>query len=125
MLAMFTIAGGHWTVLQTVAWAEMLHDCSQRGTSLTVALEQTFDGQHPCALCREIQAGKNRERQENPASPDLQKAAKIKARLADAVFCPATHLAVGISFPRFIAPFAPGRAEPPPTPPPRAVALAA
>lgn len=125
LLAMFTVAGGHWAVLQTVAWAEMLRDYSQRGASLTAAVEQTFDGQHPCALCREIQSGKAREHRENPAVPEAQKVAKVSACLADSGLPRAVRTAEEISFPRAAAPFAPRRAEAPPTPPPRAGVLTA
>ena len=122
---MFTIAGGHWTVLQTVAWAEMLHAHAQRGDGLAAAAEQTFDGQHPCALCRDIQAAKAKERQRNPVTPDAKKDAKAKALLTDVAFCPADRMAEALSFPRAAASFAPSRIEPPPTPPPRRGDLAA
>ena len=68
-LALFSIAGGHWAVLQSVAWAEMLHDYTQRTGSIAVAVEQTFDGQHPCELCQQIQVAKAKEHKEAPAAP--------------------------------------------------------
>ena len=59
-LALFSIAGGHWAVLQSVAWVEMLHDYAQKTGSVAVAVEQTFDGAHPCELCREIATSKDK-----------------------------------------------------------------
>lgn len=52
-LALFLVAGGHWAMLQGVAWATMVHDFSKNGT-LTQAVEKTFDGKHPCPLCKKI-----------------------------------------------------------------------
>src|SRR5258708_6190788 len=45
-LAMFSIAGGHWAVLQTVAWAQMLRDYSKDAT-VTEAVAKTFSGDAP------------------------------------------------------------------------------
>lgn len=60
-LAMFSIVGGHWTVLQAVAWGQMLRDFS-RDTTLTEAIARTFDGEHPCDLCKSVRAGRENER---------------------------------------------------------------
>ncbi len=125
VLALFSIAGGHWAVLQTVAWAEMLHDYSQRTGSVAAAVEQTFDGQHPCALCREIQAAKSGEHKQSPATPAAKDDAKVKARLAEAALPPFVPIAQEISFPSTRSVEGPNRAEPPPTPPPRRASLAA
>jgi hypothetical protein len=57
---MFAACGGHWLVLQSVAWSEMIVEYS-RTTNLTVAVEKTFDGEHPCELCKQIQTGKRNE----------------------------------------------------------------
>jgi hypothetical protein len=119
VLAMFFIAGGHWTVLQTIAWAEMLHDYSQRTGSLTVAVEQTFDGQHPCNFCREIRVAKAQEHKSSPIAPGVEQDAKVKALLAESVL-PLAEPAVNTTF--FwssVLPAGSSRAEQPPTPPPR------
>jgi hypothetical protein len=63
--------GLHWTVLQTVAWAGMVVTYS-KDASLTVALVKTFDGQHPCNLCTEIQKAKKAEKKQD-AKPELKK----------------------------------------------------
>lgn len=45
--------GLHWALLQVVAWTGMVVSYSQDGT-ITQAVAKTFDGQHPCKLCRQI-----------------------------------------------------------------------
>lgn len=60
IIALVTTLGAHWAVLQTVAWTTMLAENLQ-STSLQDAMTKTFDGQHPCPLCRAIAAGKKSE----------------------------------------------------------------
>ncbi len=55
------ILGGNWALLQTVAWTTMLADNLQFNP-LHEAMAMTFDGQHPCPLCRAIAAGKQNEK---------------------------------------------------------------
>lgn len=57
--------GGHLAVLQTVAWSKMLVDFSATD-SLTVAVEKTFDGEHPCPLCKVVKQTKEKEKQDDP-----------------------------------------------------------
>ena len=63
-LALFLVIGGPWAVLQTVAWTKMIVDYSQ-GTTLGEAVAKTFDGEHPCALCKKISKAKT----ERPMAP--------------------------------------------------------
>ena len=56
-LAMFSIAGGHWAVLQSVAWAGMLVEFS-KNSNLGAAVSKTFSGKAPCKMCMAIEAGK-------------------------------------------------------------------
>lgn len=53
-LAMFCLAGGHWGLLQAVAWAGMVRTYSQE-SGLVRGVMRTFDGQNPCGLCERIQ----------------------------------------------------------------------
>ena len=124
-LALFSIAGGHWAVVQTVAWAEMLRAYSQRSGSLAVAVEQTFDGQHPCELCQAIALAKSGEHKQGPATPGPSKDAPAKAILADVTPCPAHRVPFGVEWPRAVSLSGPSRDERPPTPPPRRVNVAA
>lgn len=106
--------GGHWAALQSAAWAGMIFSYSQTD-SLSVALEKTFSGQHPCKLCKVVEEGKKSERQEQFLRPE------IKFDL----FCAKRRLGVE---PPVLAPLdgrpsvmAAGRFEEPLLPPPRLV----
>ena len=60
-VALFFIVGGHWGVMQTVAWSKMLWDYSQRAGSLVAGAKKTFDGEHPCRMCDSIKEAKGKE----------------------------------------------------------------
>jgi hypothetical protein len=77
-LALFLVAGGHWAMLQGVAWATMVHDFSRNG-SLTQAVEKTFDGKHPCAMCKKIAKAKNSEAsgEKAPVTVKMDKKAEV------------------------------------------------
>lgn len=65
-LALFAgvhLLGGHWLALQMVAWMGMLAVNSQQG-DLGSALEKTFDGKHPCALCCAVESGQKKEKEQ-------------------------------------------------------------
>ena len=70
---MFFAAGGHWAVLQTVAWSRMLIDYSKT-SSLATALSDTFDSDHPCPMCKKIAKGKQAEKREQQNTPDTKTA---------------------------------------------------
>lgn len=53
--------GLHWALLQTVAWTGMIVSYSLE-ENLSGAVAKTFDGQHPCCMCKAIQKGKSEER---------------------------------------------------------------
>ena len=77
-LALFLVAGGHWAMLQGVAWVTMVHDFS-RDASLTQAVEKTFDGKHPCAMCKKIAKAKNSEAsgEKTPVTVKIDKKAEV------------------------------------------------
>ena len=60
LLVLFAASGGHWMALQSVAWTRMLVSYS-RGGQIVAAVTKTFDGRHPCSLCKEIQRAKSTE----------------------------------------------------------------
>ena len=62
VLALVVSIGGHWALLQSVAWTQMLVERTQQA-SFGEAVKTTFDGAHPCALCKRIADGKKREQQ--------------------------------------------------------------
>jgi len=71
-LAMFTVAGGHWAVLQSVAWGQMLWNYSQEEGSVFAGAQKTFSGKAPCSMCKKIIAAKKQE-ERAPASVKLDK----------------------------------------------------
>lgn len=44
----------HLPLLQVTAWVRMLFSYSQ-DNSVATAIEMTFDGEHPCPMCKKIQ----------------------------------------------------------------------
>ena len=79
-LALFLTAGGHYALLQTVAWTTMVNDFSRTG-SLSMAVEKTFDGRHPCSLCKKITKARSTE-EKTPATVKAEKKAECSLRLA-------------------------------------------
>jgi len=112
--AMFSIAGGHWAILQTIAWAEMLSAFSQRD-GVAEAMVKTFDGAHPCALCCKVKEMRAKERKAPIAIKQSAKANVFTAEPAE--------LASGFHFGRSFAVPVPAfpffrRSEAPPRPVP-------
>lgn len=52
-MAIFSIAGGEWTLFQAIAYGKMIYSYSSEST-LQSALEKTFSGKYPCSLCKKI-----------------------------------------------------------------------
>ena len=71
MIAVLAATGAHWSVLQSIAWTRMLAT-NLSTCSFTEAVQKTFDGQHPCGLCKTIAAGKKAESKKE-FTPPLQK----------------------------------------------------
>ena len=113
LIAAVQILGGHWAVLQSVAWAKMLVEFAQN-ESLPSAIAKTFDGEHPCSLCHTVKDG--RQQEEEKASTIA--VAKLDAVLAPVVRIPAARVAIWAYPPWQMA--ANVRASAPPTPPPLA-----
>ncbi len=65
--------GGHWALLQSVAWTTMIAANLSANDSLTEAVSKTFDGEHPCPLCKAIKAGKKSEEKKEASMPTLKK----------------------------------------------------
>jgi hypothetical protein len=68
VLLLIVSVGGHWAIVQGVAWVTMFARFSQ-SMSLAQAAEYTFDGKHPCALCCAVKEGKKAERKESQVKP--------------------------------------------------------
>src|SRR5258706_3932331 len=61
IVALLAATGAHWAALQSVAWTTMLAENLQ-SVSVSQALVKTFDGKHPCPLCKAVAAGKDSEK---------------------------------------------------------------
>jgi len=61
VLALTFVLGGHWALLQSVAWVTMAVGYSQ-AAPLKEALVKTFDGKHPCDLCKFVDEGRKSEK---------------------------------------------------------------
>ena len=78
--------GGHLALLQTIAWGNMLVDYSSKG-SFSEAVDKTFDGEHPCHLCKVVKKSKSEE----------EKKPLLKSEMKWEVALPA---AIQVPFPR-------------------------
>lgn len=113
LIAAVQILGGHWAVLQSVAWAKMLVEYAQ-SDSIRNAISKTFDGEHPCSLCHTVKDG--RQQEEKKAATIT--VAKLDAVLAPVVQMPKARVAVWSYPPWQMAENV--RESAPPTPPPLA-----
>jgi hypothetical protein len=126
LLGCLHLCGGHWGVMQVVAWSQMLVDYSSQDGLLEGAMK-TFDGEHPCCMCEAIAAGKKLEAQsgqDDPKAPQVPNGLVLK----ECLFAPAIRVlpppprdcAVLKCPPTDLRGFTLG--ERPPVPPPRGVA---
>jgi hypothetical protein len=112
-VALASSIGLHWGFLQSFAWTTMLVD-NLTTNSFCVALQRTFDGKHPCHLCKAVAEGKKSEKKSDILLP-LKKLEAFNQSVTFVLSPPA-------SFPGIEAPNAllETLADAPPTPPPRA-----
>ena len=112
VVALAYLVGGHWAILQGIAWAGMVSQYSQH-QDLGTALVQTFDGKHPCPLCLAI--AKKRQTEDRRVVQSV--VGKLLAVLLESAW---TALQPGKSFVYFEVDYRPeGRRTAPPIPPPR------
>jgi len=67
--ALVSVIGGHWAILQSIAWTNMLAD-NLRTDGFTRAVAKTFDGEHPCRMCKAI--SQERQAEKKPDTLDLK-----------------------------------------------------
>ena len=65
VLTALHLCGGPLGVFQVFAWAEMLKDYTQQ-SGLLQGVKETFDGDHPCAMCSRIDQAKQNEGKQSP-----------------------------------------------------------
>ena len=113
LFAAVQILGGHWAALQSVAWIGMLAEYA-RGENLISAIEKTFDGAHPCGLCKVVKTGRDEEQKQQVVKM-IVKLDAVLAAVGQLVEPPASgrEFFVRVSF-------AATRSLAPPTPPPQA-----
>jgi len=104
--------GGHWAVLQSVAWMTMVASYSQTAP-LKEALVKTFDGKHPCPICTFVAKGKKSE-QKQETQKLLTKLDFFLASVPTGLFPPVPDAHYFTTSPSSAA-----RGYAPPTPPPR------
>jgi hypothetical protein len=114
MLAMFSLIGGHWGILQTVAWAGMIIDYS-KNAPITSAIKRTFSGEAPCRMCHAVEDGRKKE-QNLPATLKVDK--KSDSFLAADSSCRLLPLAKSFSYPSDNGRFLAARSSQPPDPVP-------
>jgi hypothetical protein len=116
VLTLVLVLGAHWVLLQTAAWVGMAISFS-RSEPVSVALEKTFSGKHPCAVCHLVREGRSAESATDRDGP-VKKETKLEflaVAAGPALFPPPV-------LPPVFSPHLPadlGRSAPP-LPPPRA-----
>jgi hypothetical protein len=61
IVAMLMATGTHWLAFQSFAWTTMLAE-NLHTSSWQRAIQRTFDGKHPCCLCKQIAKDKQSEK---------------------------------------------------------------
>lgn len=76
VVALFLLSGGHWAVLQSIAWVQMIEGYSAQG-SFQQAVEKTFNGKHPCSLCQKISRERQKETKNFPSFGKTDQISKV------------------------------------------------
>jgi len=114
VLVAFTFScGGQWPVIQCFAWANMIREYSEM-VPLAQAVQMTFSGQYPCAMCKAIA---EKKQSEDTKIATFAKHQKQSCPAALVVEDPMTTVS-GQNF-RLAEQFFRTRSDSPPTPPPR------
>lgn len=115
VLVLCLMMGLDWIALQTVAWTTMLVTNAHKTSSLAEAVSRTFDGEHPCDLCKRINSTKDSQKkptaQPAMSKPDLICTARSVRIISFFEIFHYAETAVQFS----------ARGNSPPVPPPRAV----
>jgi hypothetical protein len=87
VLAIIFAMGMHWAILQSVAWTGMVISYSQH-SSIQEAFRKTFDGQHPCSICKLVKAGQASEQQQDQQRLLLKLDIFVQAPVDGSLFAP-------------------------------------
>lgn len=66
VVSLMVSIGGHWGVLQAIAWARMLQNYSAE-KGIVEGIKDTFSGERPCPLCHKIIESKKTGQNQSPA----------------------------------------------------------
>ena len=113
VIALSLSIGLQWAVVQGAAWVEMFVAYSKQA-NIIEALGMTFDGRHPCKLCKAARDGESKQTNRSADKPSAKLV--LAAPQSDAFECPETATA----FVPALRGVALARSLPPPLPPPEA-----
>lgn len=74
-----------WDIVQVVAWGRMFAGYA-RNESVCAAVTDTFDAEHPCALCQAVTAARDLAEHETPAPTSPGRATERVLFLAENTF---------------------------------------
>ena len=77
---LFVSLGGHLTLLQTFAWGSMFVGFS-RTASLQESASKTFDGDHPCSLCKVVNDTKKQDQKKSLVKAESKMEVIIPSRV--------------------------------------------
>jgi hypothetical protein len=72
LTCLLSASGGHLVLIQGVAWSKMLIDYSKQ-TSFGVAIQETFDGEHPCEICKKVEIESKKQQKQETKLLDIKK----------------------------------------------------
>ena len=112
LVAFVFSCGGQWAAFQVIAWGNMIREYSEV-VPLTQAVQMTFSGQYPCAICKAIAERKSSEQQKELTLLKYDKSCPLPVII--------TLVAPKIANIVYVEPASSfsSRVESPPTPPPR------
>lgn len=76
MLTAALSIGLHFAVIQMVGWVSMTVEYSQKAP-LSEALRMTFDGKHPCEICKLVEKEMSQSDPDQKRTPDLKSELKL------------------------------------------------
>jgi hypothetical protein len=114
LLAIFISAGGHWAMLQSIAYTRMLLEFAEQD-SLGTAVKKTFGERYACSLCPKIRDGFNNDHKKPLSLSEVQQPEFLAQSNPPIVFIPVVVAHVAFLPSRHIV-----FPNAPPKPPPRA-----
>jgi hypothetical protein len=114
ILLLIAATGDQWAVMQSAAWFGMFVN-SLRKDSIPQAVTETFDGKHPCQLCKAIAKSESSQKK-TELMPNPTRVVFLPLSRQPALISPECFQMIRIHFDTI----AQTPAAPPLTPPPRA-----